>query len=353
MAESIRPDYDPIPVVCDLCRAEGQAGEDPFEAFGALLDFEPVPRKKNRVDGWDAETQRAFIAVLSLTGSIRQAARAVGKAQFGAEQLFRAEGNESFLAAAEQAQAMAADDRGRRLAEGVRAVAAERTGRRIADPPWSRAANRRLPAPEPQAETVEESPAPDEGELTKHLSTEQLQIIVSIINKYQLKLAAERSCRLEGRIAEADFYLRQITMLEVAADVVSGDGMAVLKRARLGDHDLLHIAETDMSMYLDAARRRFWDEMGEPPRPEYPPRHLLEQHEGHATEPLTTSQFFHGGGAADRRAEIEAQCARDARAQVEWEAEARRDYERRRDSDAANDQEPRQAGQPAPDGRQD
>ncbi|MFL6846126.1 MAG: hypothetical protein ACJ8ER_14735 [Allosphingosinicella sp.] len=351
MTQSIRPEPDPIPVVCDLCRAEGQAGEDPFAAFGALLDFEPVPRKKNRVDGWDPETQRAFIAALSLTGSIRQAARAVGKAQFGAEQLFRAEGNESFLATAKQALAMAADDRGRRLAEGVRAVAAERTGRRIAPPPWSRAASRRLPAPEPQA--AEDGPAPDEDDLTKHLSTEQLQVIVSIVNKYYMKLEAERSCRLEGRIAEADFYLRQITMLEVAADVVSGDGMAVLKRARLGDHDLLHIAETDMSVFLDGARRKFWDEAGDPPRPEYPPRHLLEQHDGHATEPLTTSQFFHGGGASGKRAEIEAQCARDARAQVEWEAEARRDYERRRDSDAANDQEPGSAGGPAPEGRQD
>jgi hypothetical protein len=71
----------PIPVVCDRCRAEGLAGDDPFEAFGDLLDFEPVPRRKARADGWDAECQRAFVAALSLTGSVRAAARAVGKAR--------------------------------------------------------------------------------------------------------------------------------------------------------------------------------------------------------------------------------------------------------------------------------
>jgi hypothetical protein len=48
----------PIPVICDRCRADG-VGEDPFEAFGALLDFEPVPKAK-RADGWDEECQRAF-----------------------------------------------------------------------------------------------------------------------------------------------------------------------------------------------------------------------------------------------------------------------------------------------------
>src|SRR3954452_1525063 len=93
----------PIPVVCDRCRAEGLAGEDPFEAFGALLDFEPVPRRMNRADGWDAEVQRAYIAALSLTGSDRAAARAVGKAAFGIKQLLNSPGSEGFAAAREEA----------------------------------------------------------------------------------------------------------------------------------------------------------------------------------------------------------------------------------------------------------
>src|SRR3954452_22933299 len=110
----------PLFVICDRCRSEGLAGEDPFEAFGDLLDFEPVPRRKKRADGWDAEVQRAFVAALSLTGSYRQAARAVGKAAFGVDQLLRSPGSEGFAAACGQAMAMAADERSRRLAEGVR-----------------------------------------------------------------------------------------------------------------------------------------------------------------------------------------------------------------------------------------
>jgi hypothetical protein len=193
-------------------------------------------------------------------------------------------------------------------------------------------------------------PDPGEGEATRDIADGQLAAIVAIVQKYRLKLEAERRCRLEGRIAEADFYLRQITMLEVALDVVGGDGMAVLKRARLGDHGLLTIAETPMSIMLGGVRRKYWEDMGEPPRPEYPPRHLLEQKEGHATEPLTTSQGFHGEGAAEKRAEIEAQCARDARAQVEWEAQARRDVEKWRARQEAEGKPPAdEAEGPLPD----
>lgn len=82
----------PLHVVCDRCRAEGLAGEDPFQAFGALIDFEPVPRRTKRADGWDPEVQRAFIAALSLTGSDRAAARAVGKSAYGVSQLIEHEG---------------------------------------------------------------------------------------------------------------------------------------------------------------------------------------------------------------------------------------------------------------------
>jgi hypothetical protein len=168
------------------------------------------------------------------------------------------------------------------------------------------------------------------GEALEAMDDEYLRTLVAIVRKYQVKLEAERRCRLEGRIAEADFYLRQITMLEVAMDVVSGDGMEVLKKARLGDYGLLTIAETGMSVLLDGARRKFWEEQGDPPRPEYPPRHLLEQKDGFATEPLTTGQGFYGEGAAEKRAAIAAQCARDAEAHIAWEAEALRDFEERR-----------------------
>ena len=88
----------PLPVLCDLCRTTGTAGEAPFADLADLLSFTPVQRRA-RADGWDEERQRAFIAALVVTGSPRQAARAIGKHAFGAEQLRKARGGASFAAA--------------------------------------------------------------------------------------------------------------------------------------------------------------------------------------------------------------------------------------------------------------
>jgi hypothetical protein len=54
------------------------AGDEAISAIPDLLNFDPVPRRA-RADGWTAEHQRAFIAALAVTGSARQAARAIGK----------------------------------------------------------------------------------------------------------------------------------------------------------------------------------------------------------------------------------------------------------------------------------
>jgi hypothetical protein len=330
----------PIFVVCDRCRAEGLVGDDPFEAFGALLDFDPVPRKTNRADGWDAEVQRAYIAALSLTGNDRAACRAVGKSAFGVTQLLAHEGSESFTAAREEALAIAADERSRRLAEGLRTVAAEQADWRPPPPPWSRGRPplRALPAPAAM------EPGPEE-QLTPETEKVMLEMFEVILHKYLLKLQAERECRLKGEIAAADFYLRQITCLEVALDVTSGDGMALLKDARIGGHDLLIIAETPLSKLLDEARRDHWERCGDPPRPPRP-CHLLEDEGACSTEPLHSSRG--GDDFAARARRDEALHARDAEAQIAWEAEARADWSARRadgritDSDiaaAARDEE--------------
>jgi hypothetical protein len=348
--------HPPFPVLCDRCHAEGLAGEAEFErlaGLGDLLDFEPVPRRTARADGWTPEIQRAFVAALAVTGSDRQAAAVVGRAAFGVTQLRRAEGNESFLAACAKALEIHGERERVRRSDNLLAAARGDAARRGPGRPrlaWSNAATRR-PPPEPAPTPIEAPPAALEiGEALEAMDDQYLETLVAVVRKYRMKLEAERRCRLEGRIAEADFYLRQITMLEVAMDVVGGNGMEVLKKARLGEYGLLDIAETGMSIFLDGARRQYWDEQGAPPRPEYPPHHLLEQHDGFATEPLTTTLAFYGEGAAEKRSAIDEQCARDARAQVEWEAEALRDYERRRESDAVNNQEPGEAGQPAPNG---
>lgn len=63
-----------------------------------LPAFTPVPRKY-RHDGWTPERQRAFIAALAETGSVKHAARRINMAPEGAYYLRRAPGAEEFRAA--------------------------------------------------------------------------------------------------------------------------------------------------------------------------------------------------------------------------------------------------------------
>ena len=59
------------------------------EPSTTLPEFTPVPREKDRSNGWKPETQRAFIAALAETGSVKSAARRVGRAEVGAYLLRR------------------------------------------------------------------------------------------------------------------------------------------------------------------------------------------------------------------------------------------------------------------------
>jgi hypothetical protein len=95
-----------IPVICDKCRAEGMAGDEQFAAIPDILNFDPVPRRAH-VNNWTPEHQRAFVAALAITGSPRQAARAIGRHAFGAEQLRKAKGGRSFNAACDAAMDIA------------------------------------------------------------------------------------------------------------------------------------------------------------------------------------------------------------------------------------------------------
>ncbi len=321
--------HAPLPVICDRCRAEGLAGDDPFAAFGDLLDFAPVPRLKNRADGWDAQRQRAFVAALSLTGSIRAAARAVGKAPFGVDQLLATPGSEGFSAAMDEAFAIAADERSRRLAEGLRAVAAEQSGWRPPAPPWSQAATRAQSPTRPARGIRPFFPPPPETE--EEDTRRRVAFLKDVVRKYQLKLEAEREARTHGRIAEADFYLRQVTWLEVMLDLGSGDGFAFLRDLRVAGHSPVDIAATPLSELLDAARRDHWVACGDPPRPEHPLRHLLVDHGRFSTEPLEFTRSGQPESHDEQRSAFARRHEEDARAQVRWEAQARRDYESRRD----------------------
>ena len=290
-----------VPVICDRCRAEGVAGEADFADFGDLLDFEPVPLQVSRVDGYSPEAQRAFIAALSILGSAHRAARAIGKSATGAQRLRQLPGSEGFCRAWERAKAISQEKGTLRLANSLRAVAA--------------------PGAKPPPATGPEPPEPSEDQLARQDSV-MLDLLTTLIHRYLIKLQQERTARLEGRIAEADLYVRQITWLEVCCDMLSGDGMRLLTDYRCRGHNLYDIVETPMTRLLDGARRRHWDAAGEPPRPEHPARHLLVEHDGFATEP---TEYTLGGielSHEEQRRRFEKRHAIDAAAQVAWEAEA-------------------------------
>jgi len=63
--------------------------EPPESPSATLPAFAPVPRAKPRSNGWKPEVQRAFIEALAETGSVKSAARRVGRAEVGAYLLRR------------------------------------------------------------------------------------------------------------------------------------------------------------------------------------------------------------------------------------------------------------------------
>lgn len=73
---------------------------------GSLPAFTPVPRKRERHDGWTPERQRAFVAALADTGCVSIACRMVNMSQPSHYHLRRQPGAESFRAAADAAHTL-------------------------------------------------------------------------------------------------------------------------------------------------------------------------------------------------------------------------------------------------------
>jgi hypothetical protein len=67
------------------------------------IKFTPVPRLRNRRNGWTEERQRQFIAALAECGSVSRAARAVGMTPRSAYRLLDADGADGFARAWDQA----------------------------------------------------------------------------------------------------------------------------------------------------------------------------------------------------------------------------------------------------------
>ena len=75
----------------------GEFEDDP--EIAALLDFEPVPRKRAVEGAWTPERQREFIGRLAVTGSPGRACSEMGKDETGLMKLYRSPDGASFRAA--------------------------------------------------------------------------------------------------------------------------------------------------------------------------------------------------------------------------------------------------------------
>ena len=84
----------------------------------ALLEFEPVLRKREVEGAWTPELQREFIARLAVTGSIGRAAEEMGKTETGVRKLYRSPAAASFRAAWHGAVELAKRRKAKGMASG-------------------------------------------------------------------------------------------------------------------------------------------------------------------------------------------------------------------------------------------
>ncbi len=267
-----------------------------------LLGFAPVHRHTRRSDGWSAENQRDFVAALARLGNVDRAAHTIGRTSAGAYKVRTSANAESFAAAWDGALALwhHRNPKPRRVGRPSR-------GELLANPP---------PPVEDEAE-----PADDEQDM--------LEFLAEMFERYKLKLAAERAARLAGRIAEADFIVRQLTFIEVILDL-GGRAQDMLDLLTPPQHVLVHVAATPMSVLLDGLRREYWAEGGEPERP--PLGDLGEHDDAFSTGPAMSYNLGRAGvDYATWRGHRDEQAALAADAQVAWETKARADAEQWRE----------------------
>ena len=290
-----------------------------------LLNFEPVVRKVKRPDGWTPDLQRELIARIASTGTVQSAVWQMGKHATGAEALYKTPAAVSFRTSWDAAIIIGRRrnhlDSSPRFAGAVPGI-------------QRRGSARDLP-PEP----------PPEPTLSDDQKWDLLQ---NIATKFMKKVAAERQARLAGQVVAADFYLRQVTFIEVMFDLTATrlgfDPGDVLRELRRGKHPQRDIVATSFSEQLDRSRRSWWAAEGDPERPAHPDVRFVREHKD-AQGNYLTQQDDGGTGAtttpargftAERWKEMTTdeqrharmrQYEEDAAAQVEWEARARAEFE--------------------------
>ena len=82
---------------------------DPDDPEDSLIAFDPVPRQRQRRNGWTDVTRRTFILLLARCGSITRAARWVGMSTRSVYRLRDAPGADGFAEAWDMAIAMGID----------------------------------------------------------------------------------------------------------------------------------------------------------------------------------------------------------------------------------------------------
>ena len=286
------------------------AADDPDIA--ALLDFTPVERKNKRRDGWSPWHQRRFIAWLAVTGNVDKAAQAVGRTQSGAWNVRNSAGGEGFSQAWDAAlDLFHARRRAGKLAE-LRA-----------DPPGERHTAR-------HAREAREARA-FRGKDPELEEEEKAGLLGEILKRYLVKLKAERTARLDGRIVEADFYVRQLSVIELILDI-GGRTQELLAMLDQPDFHLVQVSATPGSTLLEKIRRKYWSEKGEADRP--PPAPLGRHNHLFATGRDDYDPARDGDRRDWERAQAEKQRLA-AEAQAEWERRAKGEAGEANDNDPA------------------
>lgn len=278
----------------------------------ALLHFEPVVRKCVRHDGWLAERQREFIIALTELGHAEQAAHAVGGTMSGAYKLRTANGGEGFAKSWDSALALHLRRNPRPEPKGRPSRGEIESG--VGRTPWPSAAPPSGPTPDARYRHAPSDPP--------EMSVQEF--LREISRRYLLKLRQEREARLEGRIVEADYYVRQLSWIEIVADI-GGNAQELIETLKRGGVDAIRIAATPMSAYLEKLRRLYWQEKGEAARPPAPP--MGEHGATFATGPDHAYCSARDGDRAAWEARQAEQRRLDAEAQQAWEEKARAESE--------------------------
>jgi hypothetical protein len=150
------------------------------------------------------------------------------------------------------------------------------------------------------------------------------EVLAGILDRYRKKFQQERECRLAGRIVEADYYVRQLTFIELVLDL-GGHAEDLFKMFRSGDIDIYRTIGTPVSVYLDRVRRDYWREKGEPDRLPMP---MLGEHDDKRAKGQRESEYYNVARDGDYQAWLarkERMAALQAEAQLLWEEKAKAD----------------------------